>query len=434
MASFVAATALTEVRMASIDRASLDIAENAMPSIKHLTDARAEMRTAETDLREYLDDRTAGRRSSQDPVEGSIRRMNASLSDYLRIPVFPGERDLWGSVLQSQAALNASVTRCLSLSDRGSLDQARESLPAVAAAADELADAILHDTEFDAEQAGRLAREIRRRRDQTSHLAFGLDALCALITIVGAIVLVRARRDHDALARDRNRLLEERAWEFEQFAGRVAHDILNPLNGVGLALELVSRTKDEETRARGIARGRSSVERVKRLVDGLLEFARAGAAPNGHASADIEATLADLVTELRPAATEAGAELAVYTEVESPVACNPGVLTSLVSNLVRNAIKYIGDGPVRKIEVRAREAGEVVRVEVEDTGPGLPVDLERRVFEPYVRGNHASKTGIGLGLATVKRLTEAHGGKVGVRSVPGEGCTFWFELPRANEA
>lgn len=72
-----------------------------------------------------------------------------------------------------------------------------------------------------------------------------------------------------------------------------------------------------------------------------------------------------------------------------------------------------------------------VRFEVEDTGPGLPPGLEPLVFEPYVRG-HKTGAGIGLGLATVRRITEAHGGEVGVFANKERGCTFWFELPCAT--
>lgn len=104
------------------------------------------------------------------------------------------------------------------------------------------------------------------------------------------------------------------------------------------------------------------------------------------------------------------------------------------TNLAYNAIKYIGDGPVRHIEVRVLDKGASVRVEVEDTGPGLPPDLEANVFEPYVRGRATNQPGLGLGLATVKRMAESHGGSVGVRSTVGQGCTFWFELPKATTA
>jgi hypothetical protein len=136
----------------------------------------------------------------------------------------------------------------------------------------------------------------------------------------------------------------------------------------------------------------------------------------------------------RPGATAAaaGAELTMTQRRPFAVRCNTGVLTSLIANLTRNALKYIGDGPVRRVEVDVFERGERVRFEVRDTGPGLPPDVENRVFDAHARARNATQPGLGLGLATVKRLAEAHGGSVGVTSVLGRGCTFWFELPSAR--
>jgi signal transduction histidine kinase len=108
------------------------------------------------------------------------------------------------------------------------------------------------------------------------------------------------------------------------------------------------------------------------------------------------------------------------------------VLLSLVANLADNAIKYARGGG--RVVIRAAAHSAKVRVEVEDDGPGLPPNLAERVFEPFVRGAGREIPGLGLGLATVKRLAEAHGGRVGVRSEPGRGSTFWFELPRATTA
>jgi signal transduction histidine kinase len=80
--------------------------------------------------------------------------------------------------------------------------------------------------------------------------------------------------------------------------------------------------------------------------------------------------------------------------------------------------------------LRVADAEDRCRVSVEDTGPGIPPNKKSILFEPYVRGS-ANEPGIGLGLATVKRLAEAHGGRVGVESALGSGSTFWFELPKA---
>src|SRR5262249_49925731 len=136
------------------------------------------------------------------------------------------------------------------------------------------------------------------------------------------------------------------------------------------------------------------------------------------------------IADLRVEAAVSGVEIHLGMAFDGAVRCNPGVLNSLVSNLVRNAVKYIGRGPERHVEVRVVDRGDRARFEVEDNGPGLPRDIEQRVFEPYVRAPDTRQRGIGLGLATVKRLAEAHGGSVGFRSIPGAGCTFWFELPK----
>jgi signal transduction histidine kinase len=223
---------------------------------------------------------------------------------------------------------------------------------------------------------------------------------------------------------------EARSSELEAFAGRIAHDILGPLGTVGIALSLARQQPDEAQRF--LERGTSAVERINTLVTGLLEFARAGGKPPDGARADLDAAIRDLLAELEPTARAVGAELTTKHERQQVVACNPGVLTSLIANLARNAIKYLGDRPVRRVEIRAHERGRYVRVEVADTGPGLPPAIERRVFEPYIRAPNATEPGFGLGLATVRRLAEAHGGRVGVESTPSVGSTFWFELPKAG--
>jgi signal transduction histidine kinase len=108
------------------------------------------------------------------------------------------------------------------------------------------------------------------------------------------------------------------------------------------------------------------------------------------------------------------------------------LLSSVLTNLVDNALKYMGDAPVRAVTLRAEDRPASVYFEVQDSGPGIPTGKEERIFEPYVRLSNRGEPGIGLGLATVKRLCQAHGGAVGVRTAPGGGATFWFELPRVS--
>jgi signal transduction histidine kinase len=164
-------------------------------------------------------------------------------------------------------------------------------------------------------------------------------------------------------------------------------------------------------------------------VSDLLEFARAGAAPPPGVRTEVAEIVQDVADEFGPVAREAQAELAVEQTLSGFVHCSPGVLTSLLSNLVQNAIKYLGDARVRRIVIRALDLGAEVRFEVEDTGPGISEADQSRLFEPYARGRDAKVPGLGIGLATVRRLAEAHGGHAGVLSQPGQGARFWVTLP-----
>jgi signal transduction histidine kinase len=226
------------------------------------------------------------------------------------------------------------------------------------------------------------------------------------------------------------RLLGARADELEAFSGRVAHDILNPLNAVGLSLQLLQRGLAPE---KVVQRAASSLGRAHRIIDALLSFARSGARPEADARCHVEPVLVGVVSDAEELATSRDVDLVLEVEGELHAACAAGVLTSLVGNLVTNAVKYMGQGSDgRRVTVRAKAGHGTVQIEVEDTGPGLEPGTLRTIFEPYVRGKGHQESGIGLGLATVKKLTEAHGGHIGVESVVGRGSRFWFDLPQAQ--
>ena len=118
------------------------------------------------------------------------------------------------------------------------------------------------------------------------------------------------------------------------------------------------------------------------------------------------------------------------------VACGEAAVTIVLQNLVRNAIKYIGDGPSRQIVARTAISGSTVHLAVQDSGPAIPFGADLRRFEPGIRPAIRPagwrEPPMGLGLATVKRIVEAHGGQVGIRSRPGQGACFWVNIPLAT--
>jgi signal transduction histidine kinase len=92
----------------------------------------------------------------------------------------------------------------------------------------------------------------------------------------------------------------------------------------------------------------------------------------------------------------------------------------------------MGDSAVRRVAVAAEARNEVVRIEVHDTGPGIPTASQGTVFDVYARAAPSGISGLGLGLATVRRLAEVLGGRVGLESGTPAGSVFWIELPKAR--
>jgi signal transduction histidine kinase len=257
----------------------------------------------------------------------------------------------------------------------------------------------------------------------TRIVSIGMDVACAVFTGALAVLAVAlSRRAVTAEAR--------RADELDAFAARVAHDLAGPLAAPVLALHHLTRSLPEGTPQRStVDRALRSLRRADVLIRDLLTFARAAAEPDPGAHASLTEVVSGAVQDAEADAAAARVRIAVGSLPRRDVSCAPGVLSSIVGNLIANAIKYMpGDRPERLVSIRGTDTPLGVHVEVSDTGPGLPSEVQVRIFDPYVRAD-ASRPGLGLGLATVKRLVQSHRGRVGVRSKVGEGSVFWFELP-----
>jgi signal transduction histidine kinase len=434
-AAFTLSTAVADWNDIGIRRAAQQIAENSSPSVEHLSLLRADLRRITLLGDDDLDAALAGRPPfERRRIDAALNALERDWNSYRALPSFADEAALVPAAEQARADLSTAIARLEQIERDPDRVQVRAVLEKeLQPAANRLDSAVLHLIDFNAAKGGELGRTIGRLGRQSAINAIVLDAICVVLTIVAGFLAWR-------LVRRTTALLERRADELEAFAGRVAHDVVGPMSAASLALDLLVRgTASPERAARAIESGRAGIMRARLIADGLLAFARAAARAEPGVQADVTEVIAGAIKEIAPGQGERAGEreVAIVSEMEAPgkVACNPGVLASLVSNLLRNAVKYAGGVASPRIVVRARSiagrAGSRVQIEVEDNGPGLPPELGAQVFEPYVRGSNSGQPGIGLGLATVKRIADAHGGRVTVRSVPGSGCTFSVELPAA---
>ena len=425
IAAFTASTIWVGRSARSIDADALLISRDAAPGIEVLSNLRAELRTLEVEVLRAVETGDGSR------VTQSRARIDALLSRALTLPNDSREGELLGRLQAELRAFDEDAERAMEQSRNGQRAVARKTLDEEARPrGDTAADLAKQLVDYNAEVTRKAAERIEGERGGANRLAMELDAVSALLALAAAYLALRIIRQAHRADRERQAAVERKADELEQFAGRVAHDILSPLSAVGIALAIAERTAPAAREA--LTRGKSSLGRVRGIVDGLLEFARAGALPEPGARAEVQPVVAGLLEELAPFAAQRAAQLNIEPPPACAVSCSPGVLLSLLGNLLRNAIKYLGESTRREVTLRVRRRRGRVLFEVEDSGPGIPPTLGSRVFEPYVRGPNNGAPGIGLGLATVKRLVESHGGTVGVKSGPHGGALFWFELEESR--
>jgi len=225
--------------------------------------------------------------------------------------------------------------------------------------------------------------------------------------------------------------LEERLAEAERlrsaFMQNVAHELstpLTPLSGY-LRILLSDKLGPLSPQHRKVAESMSAaVTRLTRVVDNLSDFATlaSGQATALAAPLDVDALVAEIVEEQRPAIKEAHLHVQVIPSGGGPVKADRRKLRQAISNLLGNAVKFSPHGAEVLVEVRRVDG--LLRIAISDQGPGIPAQDQARVFEPFfhatrdARGGEARRPGSGLGLPVAQRIAQAHGGRVVLESPP----------------
>ena len=240
-----------------------------------------------------------------------------------------------------------------------------------------------------------------------------------------------------ALSIENARLYEEARQavrDREDVLAAVSHDLRSPLNTIGIAASLLLEPKTAEpAKAKYAETIQRSLQQALRLIQDLLDASRLqkGAFAVRAAAQSTVALVRDAVTVATAPAEQKGVTLRAVADSDLPhVLADRERLLQVLDNLLSNAIRHTPGGGIVTISAARREGG--VHFEVADTGPGIePADIPH-VFDRFWRADTTGSAGAGLGLAIAKGLVEAHGGRIGVESVPGRGACFWFEIPVAE--
>lgn len=218
----------------------------------------------------------------------------------------------------------------------------------------------------------------------------------------------------------------------------VSHELKTPLTSVQMAIGLVlddprlGSLSARQLELLDAARG--DADRLRRIIENILDMARLqGGQPRLQLQAMAPGEVLGRVLEpVREGFRVRQIELATDVPAELPqVLVDPTRIDHVLANLLSNAMKYTPVGG--RVVVSVKSEGAMVRFSVCDTGPGIPEAYLPRVFDKFVRvPGLAEPTGVGLGLAIAREVVEAHGGRIEVSSVVGEGSTFSFTVQRAD--
>ena len=433
---FVASAIWTIVALHRIGRAGHDLLGNSLPSVTELMNTRTALHEMDIDVADM--ERT--RSSRHQLVEKATRArsaMTSPLSRAMATPDYPGERELYDRGVRPRMTHVDHAIDGLQKAvadDPANTQRVSGAVAALDAAANELDGQLGALAELNHAHAFDAASNIVHMRQQLLHKAMYLEIASAFLAIIAAMVAVRGERRYARQARRALELETDRARELDLVAQRVAHDLVSPLSGVAISLGAIQRRHPDPGTSRVVERARRALERSRQMVQCIYAFSGSGARPAPGAAAPVRAMVQDAADALVETEPESPPTIVVEPFDEVHVAMESAVLGVIVSNLLSNASKYSRDGPTCRVVVRSRADDTRVHVEVEDTGPGVPHGMEQTILEPFKRAPGVVQPGLGLGLATVKRLVHAHRGKVGVSRAPSGGAIFWFDLPRAAGA
>jgi len=273
---------------------------------------------------------------------------------------------------------------------------------------------------------GASPRQAVRRQTTIFMVAFGLLLVVIVAGLVATYRLVQRETEMARLKAD--------------FVANVSHDLKTPLSLIrmfGETLEM-GRVPDERTRREYYRVITRESERLSRLIDNVLDFSRieGGRRLYDIVPTAVEPLVRDTLEAFSYPLSQQGFKVEVAVPPDLPdVPMDAEAVSQALANLVDNAIKYSAERKSLRVDARIRD--DHLALSVADEGIGIPPEEQGRVFEKFYRAGRSEiqgRRGSGVGLALVRHIAEAHGGRVTVESRPGEGSRFTLWLPLASRA
>jgi PAS domain S-box-containing protein len=244
--------------------------------------------------------------------------------------------------------------------------------------------------------------------------------------------ILALNRTLEARVAMRTRELTQANHELETFAYSVSHDLRAPLRSIDGFSKLLAERYGDVIDAAGLeylARVRNAAGRMGELIESLLKMSRVSRGGMTPVPLELDRMAAEVLAELRAGEPEREVEVRIATPL--PAIADQGLVRSLLQNLLGNAWKFTREKKPALIEVGRNDAGEFF---VRDNGAGFPPEYADKLFRPFQRLHSQDQfSGHGIGLASVKRIVERHGGTIRAEGRAGEGAAFYFTLPEPQE-
>jgi two-component system sensor kinase FixL len=266
-----------------------------------------------------------------------------------------------------------------------------------------------------------IGREVAgRRRDGTTfpvHLSVGEMAVNGERRFIGILHDLSARVEIETQLRERTALAR-----LGEMAAVIAHEVKNPLAGIRGAIQVIGGRLPKDSKDAAVAHEIvNRIDALNELMKDLLLFARP---PQPHPALVDVAALIRTTADLLNGDPALKAMTFAIDGAVPPLMADAELLKIVFQNLLMNGAQAMQGRGAMQVAVDAEEG--MCRVTVRDSGPGMPADVHERIFTPFFT---TKARGTGLGLPTAKRIVEAHGGSIAVRSQPGEGTTVEVVLP-----